>query len=120
MQYTQFSENQVYAAGFQATEAGHYLAYIRGARCKTETDFFREVSAAFQFPKYFGENWPAVDECLCDLEWLHVQGIYVIVDDFSLMFRRDKRRQTQLVKYLQIMEAHWTEEQVPIEILLNN
>ena len=49
---------------------GRYSAYIRGARCRSVSDFFKEYSAAFQFPAYFGENWNAWDECACDLDWL--------------------------------------------------
>jgi hypothetical protein len=30
-----------------------------------------EFAASFQFPYYFGENWPAFDECINDLSWLH-------------------------------------------------
>lgn len=29
-----------------------------------------EFSAALQFSAYFGENWPAFNECLKDLDWL--------------------------------------------------
>ncbi|MBT0993545.1 barstar family protein [Cellulomonas sp. DKR-3] len=43
---------------------------------------FDEVSAALQFPYYFGENWPAFDECLADMDWLPLQvGIVVTVLD---------------------------------------
>ncbi len=38
---------------------------------------FDEIAASFQFPDYFGENWAALEECLCDLEWLS-GGSYVL------------------------------------------
>ena len=108
------------------TEAGKgmYVAYLRGSRCKTEDDFFKEISAALQFPDYFGENWPALDECLCDLEWLRLTGILLAVDDFSFMFSGQKELQEMLkertVKYFTIMADYWISQNIPIQILLNN
>ena len=43
---------------------------IRGHFCQDWFDFFRESSAALQFPYYFGFNGDAFDECINDLEWL--------------------------------------------------
>lgn len=45
----------------------------------TEQGVFDEFGAALQFPHYFGENWPAFDECLTDLEWLPSNAGYVLV-----------------------------------------
>jgi len=43
---------------------------VRGAKMRTTARLFDEISAAFQFPCYFGENWDALDECLNDIDWL--------------------------------------------------
>jgi len=66
---------------------GTYAAYLRGKRCRTRTGFFREISAAMQFPAYFGENWDALSECLRDLnEWLSFKAITVVIDDYDRLF----------------------------------
>lgn len=49
---------------------------------RTVGNLFDEVSAALQFPYYFGENWSAFDECLADMDWLPSPvGIVVLVLD---------------------------------------
>ena len=37
----------------------------------------RLISAALQFPEYFGFNWDALDECLADLSWLEPGDIVI-------------------------------------------
>jgi RNAse (barnase) inhibitor barstar len=54
---------------------------IRGRQSRSTQRFFDEISAAFQFPYYFGENWNAFDECLCDLEWLPARAYLVLVSN---------------------------------------
>lgn len=99
---------------------GNYIAYIRGWRCKTEEDYFREFSAAFQFPWYFGENWNALDECACDLDWLSFAQLTIAIDDFTAMFQGNKNLQALVMKYLEIMVDYWLGEQVSIRVILNN
>lgn len=115
---------EVYTSICLASKEGVYSAYVRGKRCKTEDDFFKEISAAFQFPFYFGENWPAMDECLCDLEWLNITKIFVVIDDFSSMFAGQESLQSilrnRVIKYFGIMVEYWKEQGVPVKVWLNN
>ena len=114
------SKNALYQKVYQESHQGTYTAYLRGSRCTGEVEFFREISASFQFPCYFGENWTALDECLCDLEWLNFARIFIAVDDFNLIFNGDKDLQALLIKYFTIMIEHWEKEGVPVIIWLNS
>ena len=82
------TENAAYAAVRAAGRTpGTYAAYLRGKRCRTRAGFFREISAAMQFPAYFGENWDALSECLRDLnEWLSFKAITIVIDDYDRLF----------------------------------
>ena len=121
---TSLGYGDVYTSICLASEDRIYSAYIRGKRCKTEDDFFREISAAFQFPYYFGENWAAMDECLCDLEWLKASQIFVVIDDFGSMFCDQAHIQNVLqervIKYFGIMIDCWEAENIPVTVWLNN
>lgn len=41
-----------------------------------------------RFPDYFGNNWNAVDECICDLSWLSPGDVVVIHKDLPLVDNR--------------------------------
>ena len=60
-------------------EAGLAVRLVRGRKMRSRQALFDEVSAALQFPAYFGENADAFDECIADLGWLSPQAGYVMV-----------------------------------------
>lgn len=124
IRHCSLSKNEVYSKLYLASQKGSYISYLRGKRCQTEDSFFWEVSASFQFPDYYGENWAATDECLCDLEWLNITKIFVLIDDFSCMFSGQEHiqniLQNRVIKYFDIMINYWKEQDVPVEVWLNN
>ena len=63
-------------------EAGLTIRRVRGRKMRNVDALFNEMAAALQFPYYFGENWPAFDECLSDMDWLPMNaGIVIMVSD---------------------------------------
>ena len=54
---------------------------VRGRKATTAAAFFDEVSAALQFPYYFGENWDAFNDCLTDLSWLRADAVVLFLAD---------------------------------------
>ena len=105
----------------QRNKEGTYISYLRGKRCKTVDDFFREVSASLQFPWYFGNNWPAFDDCVRDLEdWMFFAEIIIIIDDFSLVFPKDTTTRTLLLKHLKLLIEYWKTNGKKVEVWLNN
>jgi hypothetical protein len=59
-------------------EARFVVRTVRGRKMHRVPQLFDEFAAALQFPAYFGDNWPAFDECLSDLEWLPSEAGYVL------------------------------------------
>lgn len=57
--------------------AAHMVRVPRGIRSKEK--LFSIFATALRFPKYFGWNWDAFEECLRDLSWLPADRPIVIV-----------------------------------------
>ena len=58
---------------------GPTVRFVRGRKATTKQQLFDEVSAALQFPYYFGENWDALAECLSELPGLKMGAGFVLV-----------------------------------------
>ena len=101
---------------------GRYSAYIRGARCGDVDEFFKEYSAAFQFPTYFGENWNAWDECACDLDWLMFSSIAIVIDNYDRMFCMTDHPTDERLHFeecLSRVHEYWTKEaKIPCKIAI--
>lgn len=59
-----------FAAGVVSDWLGKNLLVrrVRGRKMRTLNGLFDEMSAALQFPYYFGENWAAFDECISEID----------------------------------------------------
>lgn len=59
--------------------AGLVVRVVRGRKMESWSRLLDEFSAAWQFPRTFGENLDAFSDCITDLGWLDPQAGYVIV-----------------------------------------
>jgi hypothetical protein len=81
---------------------------------RTVEALFDEVGAALQFPYYFGENWPALDDCITDLEWVPRRAGYVLVlTDADVVLDDESDALNVLCRVLTDAVAEWAE---PVEL----
>jgi RNAse (barnase) inhibitor barstar len=80
---------------------------IRGAKSRTSAALFDEFGAALQFPDYFGENWDALFDCLCDLEWLPADAYLLALTDGELVLEREPKQFKSLVEVLGNAAEEW-------------
>ena len=120
IQYCYLTQDEVYTKMYQEAHSDAYAVYWRGKRCLTDSDIFREASASFQFPDYFGENWPALDECITDLEWIKFTRIFLLIDDFDKMFAGDTAAQRLLIKHLNMWIDDWATQGITFEVWVNH
>jgi RNAse (barnase) inhibitor barstar len=55
---------------------------------KNEEALLDALSVALRFPDYFGRNWDALDECICDLSWLPPGDVVLVHKDLPLADNR--------------------------------
>lgn len=87
---------------------------VRGKKMRQRESFFNEISAALQFPLYFGENWDALDESLADLGWLRGEGYILFVVNAIDVLNREPSGQFEI--FLQILAdiaPEWAKSDTP-------
>ena len=98
----------VYDAEAQRSEDGGPAArVVRGRRCADRRGLFQEFAAAFQFPDYFGENFDALDECLCDMKWLQADAYVVALTNADAVLPNDDAGFDTLMSVLGSAAMEW-------------
>lgn len=83
--------------------------YLDGRKIATKEDFLREAAEVMSFPAYFGRNWDAFDECICDLSWLPAQK-YILIYDRPDIFAKAQPDQWQIAQEILQSAAHYWQE----------
>ncbi len=52
---------------------------------KSDLALFEDLYKILQFPDYFGCNWNALNECLCDFSWISGGDIVLVHADIPLV-----------------------------------
>lgn len=58
--------------------SGYRVARIRYAE---KPVLMQNIAAALEFPRWFGANWDALEDCLSDLSWLPAKGHVLVIED---------------------------------------
>jgi hypothetical protein len=72
---------------------------LRGSKMQNQAQLFDEIGAALQLPDYFGENWPALAECLTDLSWMPGKAYAVIILNADRVRGRGARQAGSLPRH---------------------
>lgn len=103
----------LYAACYAWRTAGRAVRVVRGRKARDVDALMDEVGAALQLPPYFGENWPALAECLADLEWVDpASGLVVVLADADQVLVDDPADLPALVRALDGAVRSWA---LPVE-----
>lgn len=62
------------------------------------------ISAALQFPSWFGRNWDALEDCLADLSWSKARGHVLLLENSEALSAADRGSLTEI---LGMAASHW-------------
>ncbi len=81
------------------------LIRIAGEQCGCREGLFSVWARALKFPSYFGHNWDALWECICDLQdWLNTSRLVILVESADKLFtdlpKEDRPKQWNILRSL--------------------
>ena len=103
---------------------------LDGTRMRTLDELFREYVIGFEFPDYFGWNYPAFAECMKELSWIPARAYLTVITDADELLSAEP---FEMNTYLRLIEdigrrwagsfalsAKWGGGEVPFHTLLVN
>lgn len=97
----------------------YYVAYVLGTNCPTQRDLLKNLSIAFQFPKYAQYNWQSFHDYFLALNWLKFKGIGVVIDDYEQMLCNEPQLKEMTIRQLEKDIIAWRNSGIPCEIIIN-
>ncbi|MEO5692961.1 MAG: barstar family protein [Usitatibacter sp.] len=101
-----------------AKGAGFACFHIEGKNINRKEQLMNAAATALHFPKHFGNNWDALEECLTDLEWVEADGYVIYYDHIDGLLETHPDQFETLVEILRDSVASWKEDGEPMVVLL--
>jgi RNAse (barnase) inhibitor barstar len=102
-----------------AKRAGFAFFHIEGKNITRKEQFLNHVATALHFPKDFGHNWDAFEECLTDLEWVDADGYVIYYDHIDGLHNAHPDQFETLVEIVRDAVASWKEDGSAMVVLLS-
>jgi hypothetical protein len=90
--------------------SGLQVARIGLAGASGKDALLERIARALAFPRWFGGNWDALEDCLSDLSWSEAAG-HVLLIEGAAQLAADERG--ILTDILRSAAAYWTERKRP-------
>ncbi|WP_299550633.1 barstar family protein [Seonamhaeicola sp.] len=89
-----------------------FVGSINGLQCPTKSDALREFGNSFLFPKYYGNNLDALEDCLTDLSWIKQSKVILVINDFDLFLTNETEEfKSSFLELLYDVQKEWNEDQ---------
>jgi Barstar (barnase inhibitor) len=102
---------------------GWYCHPLDGRRIASKRALLSAVAKAADFPRWFGENWDALADCLDDLSWYRdreppAQGHLFLYDHHEVLLAADEEAWRQAVEVFGSAAAKRPAGEPPLYLLL--
>ena len=101
-----------------AKNLGFPLAHIDLAQARDKDDLLAALAVALKLPEWFGHNWDALIDCLCDLSWKPAPGYLVFIEGHDALRAAHSVELNMLIEIFAEVADYWREEGVPFWTLL--
>ena len=102
-----------------AKRSGCAFFHIEGKNIARKEQLLNHVATALHFPKDFGHNWDALEECLTDLEWVGADGYVIYYDHIDGLLGAHPDQFETLVEIFRDAVASWKEDSSAMVVLLS-
>jgi RNAse (barnase) inhibitor barstar len=103
----------------KAKRAGQAYFHIDGKNVARKEQLLNQVATALRFPKDFGHNWDALEECLTDMEWADADGYVIFYDHVDGLMGAHPDQFETFLEICRDAVASWKEDDKPMVVLLS-
>lgn len=101
------SADAVALTSAQVMRSGGHVVRLDGSRMRTLESLYREYAREWNFPEYFGWNWPAFSECLRDLSWIPAHAYLTEIWNSDDMLVDESDERPTLIRQLSRIGDRW-------------
>ena len=101
-----------------AKRAGLAYFHIEGKNITRKEQLLNHVATALHFPKDFGHNWDALEECLTDMEWADADGYVILYEHIDGLLAAHPDQFETFVEICRDAVASWKEDDKAMLVLL--
>jgi RNAse (barnase) inhibitor barstar len=101
-----------------AKKAGFAYFHVDGKNITRKEQLLNAVATALHFPKSFGNNWDALEECLVDLD-MESDGFVILYDHIDGLLAAHPDQFDTLVELLRDAVSSWNEDGMAMAVLLS-
>lgn len=102
-----------------ALRSGWRYVELPGEEIDSKASLLAACAQAFQFPRWFGTNWDALSDSLCDLSWLErAPGLLVLYDNADWLAGADPSSLATGIEILREACSWWGRRGMPMVVLV--